>query len=154
MFTLDQLRKRQMSKGAGSRASMIYGEVGSEIPVPVIHPSSVLAANWVACPELRAWYLCLNHYWFQFTRISLAVNCSSWGLWFTIYVRLKSGGWRAFWAQQPLQQLQLTPHELEIGSWNIFLFICELFCLVLLGICMLDWEQSKAKSTSWKAAQK
>lgn len=59
---LEQLRMRQMSKGAGSRALTIYGEVGSEIPVLVIHPLSVVAANWVACPEPGAWYLLLNHY--------------------------------------------------------------------------------------------
>jgi len=62
MFTLEQLGKRQMSKGAGSRGLMIHGEVGSDVPVPVIHPFSVMAADWVACPELGAWYLSLNHY--------------------------------------------------------------------------------------------
>lgn len=53
---------RQMSKDAGSRGLMIHGEVGSDVPVPVIHPSFVEAANWVACPELRAWCLSLNSY--------------------------------------------------------------------------------------------
>lgn len=60
MFTLEPLRKRKMSKGAGSRGLMIHGKVGSDVPVWVIHPSTVMAANWVACPELRALVPCFK----------------------------------------------------------------------------------------------
>lgn len=109
---------------AGSRGLMIHGEVGSDVPVPVIHPSSVLA--W---PELRAWYRGLNHYWFQFTWIPLAVNCCSWGLWFTISVRPRSSGRGAFWAQQPFYRVHTVPYKLGLRPWITFLpfwkyFLC------------------------------
>lgn len=135
---------------SGSRGLMIHGEVGSDAPVPVIHPSSVLTTECVAWPELRAWYHGLNHYWFQFTRISLAVNGCSWGLWFTVSVRLRSGVWGAFWAQQPPYQVHLLPYKLGTRSWKICYPFGNIYC-VLLSICML--ECNTEKKYSWKTTE-
>lgn len=90
---------------------------------------------WHAWPVLRAWYHGLNHYWFQFTWISLAVNCCSWGLWFTVSVRLTSGVWGAFWAQQPLYQVHPVPYKLGL---RLFCYPFENIYCDLLSICMLE----------------
>lgn len=130
---------------AGSRALMIHGEVGSDVPVPVIHPSSVLATDSVAWPELRAWYHGLNHYWFQFTWISLTVNCCSWGLWFTVSVRLRSGVCGAFWAQQPLYQVHPVPYKLGL---RLLCYPFENIYCDLLSVCMLECKTDK--KYTWK----